>query len=184
MAIKLDILKDRKNADAYRKFSYADLRLDLDLNSHIPSTPVGIGKNAIDFRLSYDENAIFNSIKNIFNTKKGQKILNPTFGLDLEEFLFDKILFFDLLQFYHQHGSCLFFHLNNYIDFDRKFEKWDLINQAIIISILSELSFTVKEKIKIVLNDYLNVAKNFVPINEVKMINAVVDKYLNDKQIL
>ena len=74
--------------------------------------------------------------------------------------------------------------LNNYIDFDRKFEKWDLINQAIIISILSELSFTVKEKTKIVLNDYLNVSKNFIPINEVKMINAVVDKYLNDKQIL
>ena len=74
--------------------------------------------------------------------------------------------------------------LNNYIDFDRKFEKWDLINQAIIISILSELSFTVKEKIKIVLNDYLNVAKNFVPLNEVKMINAVIDKYLNDKKIL
>ena len=73
--------------------------------------------------------------------------------------------------------------LNNYINFDRKFEKWDLINQAIIISILSELSFTVKEKTKIVLNDYLNVAKNFVPIKEVKMINAVVDKYLNDKQI-
>jgi len=73
--------------------------------------------------------------------------------------------------------------LNNYIDFDRKFEKWDLINQAIIISILSELSFTVKEKIKIVLNDYLNVAKSFVPINEVKMINGVVDRYLNDKKI-
>ena len=70
------------------------------------------------------------------------------------------------------------------LNFDRKFEKWDLINQAIILSILSELSFTVKEKTKIVLNDYLNVAKNFVPINEVKMINAVVDKYLNDKKIL
>ena len=41
MPIQLDILKDRKNADAYRKFSYADLKLDLDLNSHIPSTPVG-----------------------------------------------------------------------------------------------------------------------------------------------
>jgi phage baseplate assembly protein W len=91
MAIRLDILKDRKNTDAYRKFSYADLRLDLDLNSHIPSTPVGVGKNPIDFRLSYDENAIFNSIRNIFNTKKGQKILNPTFGLDLEVFLFDNI---------------------------------------------------------------------------------------------
>ena len=91
MPIRLDILKDRKNADAYRRFSYADLKLDLDLNSHIPSTPVGVSKNAVDFRLSYDENAIFNSIRNIFNTKKGQKILNPTFGLDLEGFLFDNI---------------------------------------------------------------------------------------------
>ena len=91
MAIRLDILKDRKSTDAYRKFSYADLKLDIDLNSHIPSTPTGVGKNPIDFRLSYDENAIFNSIKNIFNTRKGQKILNPTFGLDLEQFLFDNI---------------------------------------------------------------------------------------------
>ena len=91
MAIRLDILKDRKNTDAYRKFSYADLKLDLDLNSHIPSAPVGVSSNAVDFRLSYDENAIFNSIRNIFNTKKGQKILNPTFGLDLEMFLFDNI---------------------------------------------------------------------------------------------
>ena len=91
MAIRLDILRDRKNTDAYRRFSYADLKLDLDLNSHTPSTPVGVGKNPIDFRLSYDENAIFNSIRNIFNTKKGQKLLNPTFGLDLEAFLFDNI---------------------------------------------------------------------------------------------
>ena len=91
MAIRLDILKDRKNTDAYRKFSYADLKLDIDLNSHIPSTPTGVGKNPIDFRLSYDENAILNSIKNIFNTKKGQKILSPEFGLDLEQYLFENV---------------------------------------------------------------------------------------------
>ena len=30
MAIRLDILKDKKNTDAYRKFSYADLKLDID----------------------------------------------------------------------------------------------------------------------------------------------------------
>ena len=74
--------------------------------------------------------------------------------------------------------------LNVYIKFSRDFQKWDLINQAIIISILSELSITAKEKIKIVLNDYLNVAKSFVSLNEVKMINAIIDKYLNDRKIL
>ena len=74
--------------------------------------------------------------------------------------------------------------LNVYIKFSRDFQKWDLINQAIIISVLSELSITAKEKIKIVLNDYLNVAKSFVSLNEVKMINAIIDKYLNDRKIL
>ena len=74
--------------------------------------------------------------------------------------------------------------INDYIKFNRDFQKWDLINQAITISILSELSITTKEKIKIVLNDYLNVAKNFVSLNEVKMINAIIDKYLNDRKIL
>ena len=30
MAIKLDILKDRKNTDNFRQYSYADLKLDLE----------------------------------------------------------------------------------------------------------------------------------------------------------
>ena len=106
---------------------------------------------------------------------------NNEFEIDYNKNFFSK-LSENFIKYYNTEDISK--NLNNYIDFDRKFEKWDLINQAIIISILSELSFTVKEKIKIVLNDYLNVAKNFVPINEVKMINAVVDKYLNDKQIL
>ena len=89
MALKLDILKDVKNADSFRSYSYADLHLDLELNSHMSDKTVGANKNAQDLKLSYDENAIYNSIKNIFNTKKGQKILAPTFGLDLEQYLFD-----------------------------------------------------------------------------------------------
>ena len=91
MALKLDILKDAKNVDSYRKYSYADLHLDLELNSYLPSSPVGANKNPQDLRLAYDEAAIYNSIRNIFNTKKGQKILAPTFGLDLEQYLFENI---------------------------------------------------------------------------------------------
>ena len=106
---------------------------------------------------------------------------NKEFVIDYNKKFFTK-LSDNFIKFYNTEDISI--NLNNYIDFDRKFQKWDLINQAIIISILSELSFTVKEKIKIVLNDYLNVAKNFIPLNEVKMINAVVDKYLNDKKIL
>jgi len=68
----------------------------------------------------------------------------------------------NFIKFYRTHDINQI--LNKYISFNRKFQKWDLINQAITISIISELSNTGKEKVKIVLNDYLNVAKKFVSL--------------------
>ena len=91
MALKLDILKDAKNKDKYRNYSYADLHLDFKLDSYLSDQTVGASKNNQDLKISYDEEAIYNSIRNIFNTKKGQKILNPTFGLDVEQYLFENI---------------------------------------------------------------------------------------------
>ena len=91
MALKLDILKDVKNSNSFRKYTYADLHLDIDLNAKTPNTPTGTAKNKQDIKINYDEEAIYNSIRNIFNTKKGQKILTPVFGLDLEQYLFENI---------------------------------------------------------------------------------------------
>tara|TARA_Y100001963_G_C6665166_1_gene392354 strand:- start:333 stop:812 length:480 start_codon:yes stop_codon:yes gene_type:complete len=91
MAITLDILKSGKNNDAYKEYTYADLKLDIELNSQVPDSPTGVEKNKQDFKLNYDESAIHQSIKNIFNTKKGQKILSPEFGLDLEQYLFEGV---------------------------------------------------------------------------------------------
>ena len=91
MALKLDILKDVKNKNSFRSYSYAHLHLDIDLDSKTADKPTGASKNKQDLKIDYDEKAIYNSIRNIFNTKKGQKILNPTFGLDLEQYLFENV---------------------------------------------------------------------------------------------
>jgi len=91
MALKLDILKDVKNNNSFRSYSYADLHLDIDLSAKTPDKPTGSSKNKQDLKIDYDEQAIYNSIRNIFNTKKGQKILDPTFGLDLEQYLFESV---------------------------------------------------------------------------------------------
>ena len=91
MAIKLDIFKKRKNTDNYRNFTYADIHLDIQFNTRLGAKPTGISKNAQDLKVDYDTEAIYNSRHNAFNTKKGQKILNPNFGLDLEQYLFDNI---------------------------------------------------------------------------------------------
>ena len=73
--------------------------------------------------------------------------------------------------------------INPLINFDRKFDSWDRINKSIILSIFSELEITAEEKIKILLNDYLNISKLLIPKKEIGMINAITDKYINEKNI-
>jgi hypothetical protein len=68
---------------------YVDLHLDLETDKN-----VGLGLNAVnsgDILVDIDIEAIKNSLRNIFNTKKGQKILNPEFGSSLEQYLFTPI---------------------------------------------------------------------------------------------
>lgn len=68
---------------------YIDLHLDLTGAKNIGDglNPVNSG----DILVDYDVEAIKNSLRNIFTTKKGQKILNPDFGTALEQFLFTQI---------------------------------------------------------------------------------------------
>ena len=73
--------------------------------------------------------------------------------------------------------------INSLIKFDRNYKNWDQINKSIILSIFSELEITKKEKIKILLNDYINISKTLIPKKDLGMINAITDKYLSDKNI-
>tara|TARA_B100001250_G_scaffold377970_1_gene367472 strand:+ start:517 stop:981 length:465 start_codon:yes stop_codon:yes gene_type:complete len=74
--------------------------------------------------------------------------------------------------------------IDPHINFERKFNQWSKINQSIILAIISEIIIISKDKIKIVLNDYLNIAKRFVTTKELKMLNAIIDKYLNEKKYI
>ena len=72
--------------------------------------------------------------------------------------------------------------IDNLINFDRKFNKWDTINKAIILVAISEMRNCEKEKIKIILNDYIEISKSFVNLKESKLINAILDKMLNEEK--
>ena len=69
--------------------------------------------------------------------------------------------------------------LENFNELNRKFEKWDGILKSIIFAIISELKITEDKKIKIILNDYLNISKSLVSIKETKLINAIIQKYID-----
>lgn len=92
MSIKLKSLAATKLADTSleKGYLYKDIAFDLtpsvalnaQLNRHEPLR---------DVQALYDLEAVKNSIKNCFLTSPGQKILNPTFGIDLRRHLFDPI---------------------------------------------------------------------------------------------
>ena len=73
--------------------------------------------------------------------------------------------------------------LNGFIDINRKFEKWDNILKSLIFAIIAELLITEKNKFKIVFNDYLNISKSFVSPKETKLINAIIQKYIDKNEI-
>ena len=72
--------------------------------------------------------------------------------------------------------------LNSFININRKFEKWDNILKSIIFAIIAELIITEKNKFKIVFNDYLNISKSLVSQKETKLINAIIQKYIDKNE--
>ena len=47
---------------------------------------------------------------------------------------------------------------------------------------ISEIRNSEKEKIKIILNDYIEISKFFVSDKETKLINSILDKLINEKR--
>ena len=74
--------------------------------------------------------------------------------------------------------------INSMINFDRKYNDWNTINKSIILAIFSEIEITKKEKIKILINDYFNISKSLISKKELGMINAITDKYINEKKYI
>ena len=71
--------------------------------------------------------------------------------------------------------------IDSYSSFDRKFKKWDSIIQSIIFISISEIMNSKKNKSMMILNDYINISKNFVNLRETKLINLILDKLINEK---
>ena len=129
-------------------------------------------KDDIDvIRENFDKYYKNSSIENFSSKKKIKFEFNTNFLIKLNNYYKEYVNLNDYL-----------IKINSFITFDRKFEKWNLINQSIILAAISELTNTEESKLKIVLNDYLNISKNFISLNEVKIINAILDKFINEKK--
>lgn len=92
MSIKLKSLAATKLADTSLEqgYLYKDVMFDLAPATY-RNSQLNKNENLKDIQALYDLEAVKNSIVNCFLTTPGDKILNPLFGIDLRQFLFEPI---------------------------------------------------------------------------------------------
>lgn len=85
---QLNIPKTNIGIDTY---IYKDVSLDFELGNSNNDSLLIKKKTGKDLKPLIDESAIINSLRNLFLTRKGQKILAPTYGLNFEDYLFTTV---------------------------------------------------------------------------------------------
>lgn len=92
MAIKLNIVKPTTQVETALRdgYLYKDIGFDL-VNRYTDNVELYKNNENTDLKPIYDANAVLNSIKNILTTSPGEKLLNPLFGVDLRDYLFDPV---------------------------------------------------------------------------------------------
>lgn len=92
MAINLNIIKPSKEIENSIKVGYIYKDVDFDLvYGYTTNKELFSSSEKKDLKAIYDASAILNSLKNILTTSPGEKLLNPLFGLDLRDYLFESV---------------------------------------------------------------------------------------------
>lgn len=90
MGITIKSLQKNNSQKKSTDYLFKDVVFDLS-PSYSYNNQLNRQENLRDIRANFDIEAIKTSVGNCFLTSPGQKILNPTFGVDLRRFLFDPV---------------------------------------------------------------------------------------------
>lgn len=92
MAIKLNIVRPTTETENSLRDGYLYKDVDFDLKtSYTGDVELFKTENKSDLRAIFDIKSVLTALKNILTTSPGEKILNPTFGLDLRDYLFEPV---------------------------------------------------------------------------------------------
>ena len=92
MAVRLDNLKLTSSEEESLESGYLYKDVKLDLKSTRFGKPQLYSEETLkDLDELQDGQAVINSVKNILTTTPGQKLLNPTLGLDFRSYLFEPV---------------------------------------------------------------------------------------------
>jgi phage baseplate assembly protein W len=92
MAIKLNVIRPTQEAESSLRNGYLYKDIDFDLRpSYTDNGELFKTDEKTDLKPLYDTRAVLTALKNVLTTSPGEKLLNPTFGLDLRDYLFEPV---------------------------------------------------------------------------------------------
>lgn len=92
MAIKLNVIRPTQEAENSLRNGYLYKDIDFDLKtSYTDNGELFKTDEKADLKPLYDAHAVLTALKNVLTTSPGEKLLNPAFGLDLRDYLFEPV---------------------------------------------------------------------------------------------
>ena len=92
MAIKLNVVRPATEIENSLRDGYLYKDIDFDLKtSYTDNGELFKVDEKSDLKPLYDTRSVMTALKNILTTSPGEKLLNPTFGLDLRDYLFEPV---------------------------------------------------------------------------------------------
>jgi len=88
-SVNIDFLK--RDDTTKPGFLYSDIHMDLQNDYKVRANFGKAKTQLIDVKISYDVEAVFNSLTALFNTNRGERLLLPEYGIDLRSLLFQPV---------------------------------------------------------------------------------------------
>lgn len=82
--------KIQLNVTQTEKEYYGDIKLDFETNE-IKERPLNAKESTRDLKRIVNEESVLTALRNIFNTYKGSRLLNPDMAFEIKQYLFEPL---------------------------------------------------------------------------------------------
>lgn len=82
--------KIQLNVTQTEKEYYGDIKLDFETNE-LKERPLNAKESTRDLKRIVNEESVLTALRNIFNTYKGSRLLNPDMAFEIKQYLFEPL---------------------------------------------------------------------------------------------
>lgn len=132
------------------------------------------------YMIDYSSLPVEEVIKDFVDGKVGRYAINEDVERDIEEAIelsdLDTAYFTSLVKGVHKHKEDIEKSIDQYLEKDFTFERFDGTLQALLLCAIYEIIYNDEVDVKVIIKEYVDLAYAFFTKKEPKMVNAILDK--------